>query len=103
MKILKTTLSYQVLLAVLLLQHSNLTVIQQIKNSQPLKGHRILLIKMTKAKNRQKKTHTIYVTSFVFFYFKNIFYITPALNHLVKNECFVIHTHFNRMLGIRVM
>lgn len=101
MKILKTTLSYHVLLAVQ--QHSNLTVIQQIKNSQPFKGHRILLIKMTKAKNRQKKTNNIYVTSFVVFFFKNIFYITPALNHLVKNECFVIHTHFNRMLGIRVM
>lgn len=71
MKILKTTLSYHVLIAVL--QHSNLTVIQQIKNSQPLKGHRILLIKMTKAKNRQKKTNNIYVTSFVVFFFQKHF------------------------------
>lgn len=71
MKILKTTLSYHVLLAVQ--QHSNLTVIQQIKNSQPLKGHRILLIKMTKAKNRQKTTNNICVTSFVVFFSKTFF------------------------------
>lgn len=57
MKMLKTTLPYHILLGVL--QHSNLPVAQQAKNSQPWKGQQLSIFKMTKTMNRKKKIHNM--------------------------------------------